>query len=641
MGWFAVLGMALSLSQALAEYKNDKVWDLDPVVISPMRTPIRKSYLTENVSVYTEDDIRERGVGSLEGILREDTGMDVVKTAVLAGPSALFLRGANSGHVRVMLDGVRLYDPISTNSSLDFSHFSLDQIARVEVLKGPQAGLYGSDAIGGVVQLVSRKGNGKPQWDLKSEYGSFHTAEEALDFQASGDRWHLSAGEAYWRSGGISSASGKTGASERDPYERRSYAYRADYDVADSLTVGSIGRYQDGRYELDDSFAPYDDDNFKGLTRQYLATAYADHVLSEVLSHHLQIAYTANQRRNWDDNDPLHAVDYLRDWYYGSTGQFSWQGTATLAEKSVTTFGLDYLKERGQSYSYSLTAFGPSEGIFPKRYADTRGYFVAERFKPFERVVLGANCRLENHSTFGDNEVYKISASYLVPLIETDIQASLGTGFKAPSLYQLYAPANLDPFNYFGGGNPQLKPEKSQSYEIGLAKTFEGRLKISVTYFHNLYKNLIDAVFNPNTFAVEQYQNVGKAESDGLEVPVEFRLSKDLRVEAGFTHLNAVNKDTHEDLLRRAHNRWNTRLFFQATDRLNFYAGLDYVGHRADAGGVMLKSYYLARLGGSYQIHDNAQWYWRIENVFDRNYEEIKNFNTPGTAFYTGVRLVF
>ncbi|OIO38647.1 MAG: hypothetical protein AUJ72_02125 [Candidatus Omnitrophica bacterium CG1_02_46_14] len=643
----SVLTDILDLPFKAAGAAAEPIFNLGKIVITPTRTAEKVESLGSAVSVFTKEELDARGIYTVKDALRKDFSVDVVQSGFSRVPTSLFLRGANSNHTRVMIDGVRVFDPTSPNGAYDLSHLTVDNVRQIEVIKGPQSSLYGSDAIGGVVNVITNKGAGTPRVNIFSEAGSFYTFREGMELAGQLDRFHFSFGASEIDSEGISSAQAKLNNPEKDGYDSQTYSTRLDYELTDSLEVGYIGRATYAHYEYDDEFGVLDDPNLKAWSRQVLSSVVINYTGLENMDQKVQLSLTQNHRRDFDENDTAHPNDYLRDWYYGDTQQADWTGSYRFFEHNTFVAGVNYLKERGAYYRYSVfgpTALDVSESIFPKRYAETTGYFLEYRFNLNDRLTTTLNYRIEDHSTAGTSDTYKIDGLYRFSRVDTAIKASYGTGFKAPTLYQLYAipfPSDFG-FGGFGGGNSQLKPERSKTYEIGIEQPLaNGRLNIGVTYFHNDFTNLIDSILNPDNFYSDQYKNISSAKSEGIEVPLNFHFSDILQITGNYTWLNTENGDTKEPLLRRANNKANLDLNLTLTKQLTMNVDTGYVGHRFSASGVKLKRYSKTDMRLTYQMNSHWDIYLRVENLFNKKYEEVRNYGTPGFGAFAGVRARF
>ena len=636
----------LELPLKASDVATEPIFSLGKMVITPTRTAENTESLGVAISVFANEELDARGICTVKDALRKDFSADVVQSGFSGGQTSLFLRGADSNHTRVMVDGVRVFDPTSPNGAYDLAHLTTDNVRQIEVIKGPQSSLYGSDAIGGVVNIITNKGAGKPRIKIFSEGGSFYTFRERMELAGQLDRFHFSLGASHLDSDGISSAQAKLNNPEKDAYYNQSYSTRLDYDLADSLEVGYIGRYSYSKYSYDQQFAPMDDPNLWAWAQETLHSIVINYSGIDNISQKIQLSMTQNHRRDFNENDTAHPNDYLRDWYYGDTQQADWTGSYRLFEYNTFVAGVNYLKERGAYYRYSVygpTVFDVSESIFPKRYAETAGCFLEYRFNLNDRLTTTLNTRIENHSTAGMSDTYKIDGLYRINGIDTALKASYGTGFKAPTLYQLYAPPfDAGGFGDFGGGNTQLKPEESRTYEIGIEQPLvDKRSKVGVTYFHNDFTNLIDAVTNPITYNTDEYKNISSATSEGIEVPLTLHFSDTLQATGNYTWLNTENGDTKQPLLRRANNKADLDWSFNLTKKLTMNVDTAYVGHRYSSRTVKLKRYSKTDMRLTYHVSPNWDVYFRIENLFNKKYEEVHNYGIQGFSAYGGVEISF
>ncbi len=638
--WLFVVSLMFGLMANSFADKAEEEIDLDKIVVTPTSTEENVSSTGSSVSVLSGKLLERRGIYSVKDALKEDSSIDIIQAGSYGGSASIFLRGANSGQTRMMIDGIRVYDPISPNAAFDPAFLSLDNVDRIEIVKGPQSSLYGSDAIGGVINVITKKGEGSPKISLFEEGGTYDTHREGSEINGAKDKLHFAFSNSHLRSEGLSKASKWYGNSERDSYENLSYALRLDYDFSNALSLGLINRFTYAKYSYDDSGGVGGDDpNRNGWTKQNISSVFLKHKVNDSFEHKLQLSWMGSFRRDLDESDSVDLNEYLRDWYNGQTQQADWQGNYKVSEFDTVVAGFNFLRERGESYYYSVDpVFGTSESVFPKRYAWTKGYFIENKVNFEDKFTSTLAYRLEDHSRFNIHNTFKVDSMYKVDRINTKIKSSFGTGFKAPTLYQLYVPS--DPF--FGGGNTNLSPEKSYSYEAGLEQPFFAeKMDVGLTFFHNNYKNLIDAVYNPNTFIVEQYKNVSKSRSFGYESQLKLYLFKDFKITGNYTWLDTENKETHLELIRRAKNKADLNFDYKLSTKMDFNLDLRYVGSRFDSGNIKLKRYFLVGFATYYDITDNFRLYARVENLLDRRYEEIKGYSTPGASLYAGIKAKF
>lgn len=599
--------------------------DLEKIVVSASRIEEPVGATASSVTVISDKTMQSKGIFAVKDALREANGLDVASSGGPGSTTSVFLRGASAGQTRVMLDGVKIYDPTSTDASYDFAHLNTNNIERIEILKGSQSSLYGSDAMGGVINIITRKGLGKPKILLLSEGGSFYTSREMLEISGQSDKLHFSFGSSRLDSKGFSKAKEKNNNPEDDAYQNSAFSLRLDYDIIPDLTLGLINRYTHTRTELDDydytNDRPSDDSDRLLTNDEGLSSLFLEQKISDFYKHKLQLSFTRNYRRGRDDTD-----EYEREWYDGKTYQLDWQSVLDFSGVDKVITGFNYLREKADTYYYS----SGWESDFPKSTSNIKGVFIENKLNPFDNLFFNATYRIDDHSEFKDYDTYKVELSYLWDKIDTRIRTLYGTGFKSPSLYQLSSP----PTAWGPIGNPNLIPEESQSYEIGFEQGFFKRKFLAdITYFHTHFKNLIDFASGTG------YINLSKARTSGIETSLKVK-KDNLTSKLGYTLLDTENKENGDELLKRAKNKANLEFNWNLVKwDLNFWLG--YVGHRSDYKNKLLKSYTLANLSLNYKINKNLTTFGRIENLFNEKYEETKNYQTAPFSIYGGMKAEF
>jgi vitamin B12 transporter len=352
----------------------------------------------------------------------------------------------------------------------------------------------------------------------------------------------------------------------------------------------------------------------------------------------LAFATTDNERDVKNKKDDQHPFDSERGHYDGQLIKFDWQHNIQLHKTNGLTFGLEYEEEEGKSRYYWESQWGPGESLFPKKTANMKGYYIQDQIKLWDRFFATLGVRIDDHSRFGTETTYRIAPAYLIKETNTKIKGTFGTGFKAPSLYQLFAPP--DPF--FGPvGNKDLKPEKSKGWDFGVEQELlKNRVILGATYFRNDFKDLI--LFE------QGYINIAKAKTEGVELFASAKPIDDLTLRINYTYTDTEDKTTGETLIRRPKNKIGVDLNYHFLKKGNANLGVIYVGRRDDKDfsispprRVKLDQYTLVNLAASYDISKNFQLFGRVENLLDKEYEEAKGFGTPGLSFFGGMKLSF
>jgi vitamin B12 transporter len=610
--------------------------NLEPVVVTATRMETPSSEVASSVTVITSEEIENKQKTTVLEVLRSVPALDVVQQGGAGQQTSVFIRGAKSEHTLIMIDGVELNDPITPGRSYDFAHLTTDNIERIEIIRGPQSTLYGSDAIGGVINIITQKGKGKPAFFVSAEGGSFDTFRESAGGSGGNDLVHYSLGISRLDADGISAASKKDGNREKDGYENTSVSAGFGLTPTENFDVDVTLRHVEAEADVDNGGGiGQDDPNLTAEAKQTFLRTQARLALFDGLwEQTLGFSLSDHERKDHNDTDADHPLDLLRSSYESQLLQFDWQHNLYLNKANTVTFGLEHEKEEGKSDYYSESFYGPYSSKFEKKTARTTGYYFQDQAKWGDVFFITLGVRLDDHSKFGTETTYRIAPVYIVEQTGTRIRATYGTGFKAPSLYQLYSS--------FGDRN--LDPEKSVGWDIGIEQPIlEKRITLSATYFDNDFDDLIDY-----DYATSTYKNVDEAESKGIELAAFFQPVDDLSFRASYTYTDTEDKTTREDLLRRAKNKIGAEVNYRFLERGNVNLGATYVGERDDydlstwpATRIELDSYTLVNLAASFDVTENVRIFARVDNLLDEDYEEVKGYGTPGIAGYAGAKVSF
>lgn len=630
----------LSIPSPLLAEEKEIILETIVVTATRVETPIGE--IASSVTVISSEEIVRKQKPTVLEVLRAIPGLNVVQTGGPGRTTSISIRGANSEHTLVLIDGVEVNDPITVGRSYDFAHLTVDNIERIEILRGPQSTLYGSDAIGGVINIITKKGEGKPKFFLSAEGGSFTTFRETAGLRG-GNKWvHYSLGLSRTDSNGISAARKKNGNYERDDYENTSLSTRVGFTPVENLNIDFLLRYINAKSELDTwvfGVGVVDDPNYFQKSEQIFFKTQAElSLFDKTWNQKLGFAVNDHDRYYKNPKDTQHPFDFERSNYNGGLMKLDWQHHLKLHKTNLLTFGFEFEREEGKSKYYSESIWGPDQSVFPKKTAHTKGYYVQDEVRLWDRLFGTIGIRIDDHSRFGTETTYRIAPVYLIKETNTKIKGTFGTGFKAPSLYQLFAPPTL----WGPIGNKHLKPEKSRGWDAGVEQSFLGdRVILGATFFRNDFKDLIQFE------SLNGYVNVARAKTEGVEFTASGKPMEDLIIQVSYTHMDTENKRTDRDLLRRPKNKLNLDLNYAFLKKGNIHLGMTYVGKRDDmdpatfSRRVNLDGYTLVNLAASYELTKNFQIFGRVENLLDKEYEEVKGYGTPGISFFGGIKLSF
>ncbi|RMD79320.1 MAG: TonB-dependent receptor [Lentisphaerae bacterium] len=597
-------------------------------------TPVKDS--GSSVTVMTGEDLKQRHSPLVLDVLRKVPGLDVVRSGNAGATTYVYIRGAKPEHTLVLIDGVEVNDPISTGRSFDFAHLTTENIERIEIIRGPQSTLYGSDAIGGVINIITRKGKGKPSGYVQGEAGSYGSSRIAIGSSGGDRRLNYSVDVSRFRTAGISSASEDDGNKEKDGYRNTTIASRLEFSPAEAVVFDLSYRYIDGKKDLDNhGGVGGDDPNYtEDIEESFFRSGVKLNLFDDAWEQKLGYGVSVTDRDYRNDPDSAHPNDLLRSRYLGKVFKLDWQHNLYLHETNTLTLGTDIKKEEGYSDYYSESLWGPFRSTFSNRTTRNYGYYVQDQVRIADCWTTTVGGRIDRHSRNGSQSTGRVTSSWRIARTGTRLHGSYGTGFKAPSLYQLYS--------IYGDEN--LHAEKSKSWDAGVEQSLgDDGFSVSATWFHNDFDNMID--FDGG---LSKYVNIARAETEGWELGFTMKWIRNVDLRFAYTWLRSKDKTTGEPLLRRPDNKYSVDLGYHFTTNGNFHLGVQYVGKRDDndystwpATRVELDDYVLVDMGLSYRLSKGCELFAHVNNLFDKEYEEVKGYGTPGRHFTAGVRLSF
>jgi vitamin B12 transporter len=556
------------------------------------------------VTVIRGEEIAASGARWLIDVLQFAPGVSVTRTGPPGTLTEIYLRGAGSGHTLFLIDGVKVNSPTSGSFDLANLQVSADQIDRIEIVRGPQSTLYGSQAIGGVVNVITRRGEGAGTWGVEADGGSYGTGR--LHSWANGQL------AALRYTGAIS----YYGNAEADGYDNVSYNGRVDWEAGGGMRVRGFLRGFDGEVEFDGfSFTdgPIDAPRNVQDTRELYAggaVGYGGERFSTDLE--LSLSDVAS--------DSLTPDDFFTGFFLDSAiYEVDWHNDFVLPAAQQLTAGLEYRREQATIRSVS--------GIGTDSYdeaVDVVGVYLQDRVTPAEWLHLAAGARYEEHSTFGNQLTGRLTASIDAagPL---RVHGSVGSAFKAPTLNDLYFP---------GFSNPDLQPEESVGFDLGVEVAARDA-RAGMTYFHSDITNLIQ--FDA---AAGVPANFGEVLARGVELDGGVVLSASLNLAGNYTFTSSIPDGTGEQLIRRPRHQGGARLSWRPLADLRTWAELRFEAGRFDSGAsgrVELDAFAIVNLAADYRLARRFLLRGRVDNLFDTDYQEVVGFGTAGVSGYLGL----
>lgn len=597
----------------------------DEIVVTATRIPTPELQVASSITVITAAEIEARQLQSLPAILNDVPGLNVVQSGGAGAQTSVFVRGTNSNHTKVLIDGIDVSDPSSPTGLFDFGQLLSQDIDRVEVLRGPQSGLYGSDAIGGVINVTTKSGSGPASGVVRVEGGSFDTFHQSANLSGSSSDFHYAANVEHLHSGATPvTPLDLLAAGERridDYYDNLTASTKLGLDVGENLDLGLVGRYTDSHLRnTGENYATFpgtpDSAQSHSNTYQYYTRAKAHWVLIDgAFDQTLGVAYSDIRSLQLSPDGPPAE-------YAGDRVKIDWQGNVKLSADEILVLGAEHEKD---DINQPISASTSIDSGYAELQSNWDGRF-------FDTV----SARYDANEHFGSKATFRVAPAYLISQTGTKLKVSVGSGFKAPTLSEMFQ--NFPSFGFFG--NPDLKPESSIGYDVGFEQRMSDSLEFGVTYFRNDIKNLITATLT-------SYVNIGRAVTQGAESFVAYQPFQTLKLRADYTFTQADDEILDQELLRRPKHKASAMAEWQVATRLSVAASARYVGRWIDGN----RDFSIPRLSaGSYTVADVAIRYdltprlalsGRVDNLGGRHYENPVGFLAPGRGAYAGVNATF
>ena len=607
---------------------------LPEIVVSATMVPTASQAVGSAVTVITAEEIERKQVRVLSDVLREVPGLAVNRSGTVGTLTQVRIRGAEGNHTLVIIDGIEVNDP-SGGSEFDFGQLRAADIERVEVLRGPQSALYGSDAVGGVINIVTKRGRGPAELGISAEGGSFATGMGSVSLRGGADKYHYSIGVTGYRTAGISIAPEDDGNTELDGNENATMNFKVGVTPLDNLSIDLFGRYVKDSTETDNQ------PSVAGIIKTVDAGNQTDTIQRSggVLATYGLFdgawvqsfggaVHTDRADTRTNGIETFHADGDKWRFHYKSDLSFD---TPDIAE---ARHGLTFLAEREDETQFTKSNFSTSD-----RDITNYGYVGEYRVSLWDRLHLTGGIRYDDNDIFNDKRTYRMTAAYVHHETGTRLHGSYGTGAKNPTLSELFGSTATYT------GNPNLRPETSRGWDAGVEQGFLGdRLIADLTYFNNRITDLISGSGNTSV-------NLdGITKIQGVELSVAANLGHGLSLKGQYTYTDGQDANRKE-LVRRAKHIASMNLAYAFLDgKAKVDLGVDFNGvqrdtefsnNYANSRSIKLDEFFLVNIAGSYEIKDGVELFARVENLFDQQYQEVLFYDEPGIAAYFGIRTRF
>jgi len=636
----------LCLWVGIATASEEDAEELEPLVVTASRTAVPLARAGSSITLISRQEIEQRHAQFVIDLLREVPGVAVSRSGGVGQFAQARLRGAEANQTLILIDGIEANDP-GLGSEFDFADLLAFDVESIEVIRGPQSSLWGSDALAGVISITTRRAEHPLRLTGHAGGGSFGTFRGGGSLERKSQKYHLAVFGTHYQSDGINVAEH---GDEDDGYTNGTVSLRGGVDPLPGLSIEAVGRHTDGRSEFDPTpfplFRPADGDREREVEQNYGRVQATLDLFEGGWQHRLGAAITDTDNDNFEDgveetstNGEKFKIDYQTSVFFE---------TAVLAD-AVHTLTFAFEHEREEFVQRGTPSFFGD----PNQDQDTTniGYVGEYRLEVWDQVFLSGAVRQEDNDLFEDATTYRATVAYVHPSWSTKLHGSYGTGVKNPSFTERFG---FTPDTFFG--NPNLAPEKSEGWEIGIEQPFfRGRLTAGATYFDEQLEEEINGFFfDPALGPFGGFTPVntdGESERQGVEMILTAIPLEGFSLKGAYTYTDSTQPDevTGQDVreIRRPEHvaslAGNYRFL---ADRANINLTVEYTGEQIDndfstvpATRVTLDHYTLVNLAMSYALHEKVRVFGRVENLLDEDYQDVFGFETPGIGGLLGLEV--
>jgi vitamin B12 transporter len=602
----SLLALGVNGASAGALYDSG---DVENMTVMGTRIPTPINQEGRSVSIITGDEIELKQQRFLYEALRSVPGVQITRSGSFGSLASVSIRGLEADQTLVVQDGIVLNNPGSFDNSFNFANFDTSDIERIEVIRGAQSTIYGSDAIGGVINIITKGGEGDLGASGFVEGGSFATFRGAATVKGGSEKVSGRATVSATTSDGYSTADAANGNTEDDGYDNITFSARGKVKPGEDVRIDLTARYQDSENDFD-GFAfgvgPVDGDQVAKTEEMAIGGAITWDMLPDLLSHRASITYSRIDQINLDGG--LTTFDSV-----GERTSYEYQATVKPIDNVTLVAGAEYDDQQART----AVGFGGNQEITTKS-----GYGLLQ-VAPHERVTLTGGVRYDKSSDFGSETTFNAAGAFDVPVLEAILRASYSEGFRAPTAAEL-------------GFNPDLFAETSKGWDVGLERSFlDNRLTLGLTYFDQKVDNLI--AFDLAQFT---FMNIQKFSSRGVEVSAGLEIDPTFSVGVAYTYLDAFNVSTDLPAGNQPDNKVTVDATWKPVSRLTLSGSFTFNGKEPTSSGP-LDSYTLVNLRGEYALTEALDVTVRVDNAFDENYQDNFGYGTAPLSAYVGLRADF
>ncbi|MCB0392037.1 MAG: TonB-dependent receptor [Bdellovibrionales bacterium] len=576
---------------------------------------------SRSTTILSAKHLSKPGLQTVADALRTIPGVEVIRQGTVGQTTSVFIRGARSEDTLVLIDGIVVNDAISPANGFDFSNLSLTNVSQIEVYKGPQSVEFGAGSLGGVINIITKEGSGAPTLNYKLETSSYATNSATVGSSGSYKNIDYAIGASSLKTDGYSSAAKKYGNYEKDGAHISSFSAKTSYNATPLSKLSFVARYTNAQADIDNKGGSGGDDPNNTTKTKHITAGLSGYrrFLNQQLKSSFGFYYAKTDRNGQNQADSLNATQ-TSDSFSSENKIFLLNEEFLLGELHTLRGGVSLREESGNS----LSDFNGTPTVFAKKNQSVYGANLTYLYEsPTWFFDIGT--RSDYSSTIGSIQSYRASAGRFFIETETKFYLTYGTGYKLPSLYQLYSVF----------GDSHIKKEISDTFDFTIEQSFNKHIHSNISIFKNNYKDLIDF----DTVS-SKYFNISKAKSRGIELQITAQITQPLSLIGNYIYLDTEDS-LGKPLLRRPTQSFGVSAELKRNSIKSFIA-YRFRGERKDIDPSIFErmenhSYDLVNIGGEYALNRHIHIFSKIENLFNKQYEEVKGYGTAGLSYFFGI----
>ena len=611
-------------------------YNYEETLVTASLIPITESDSASSITIITADDIDSLAIANISDLLRDLAGFAVSRSGVLGAQTQIRVRGSEANHILVLIDGIEANNS-AQNDEFNWGNISASDIERIEVIRGPQSSMFGSDAMSGIINIITKTSKEKKEVQVFTEYGSFNTKNNGFNLGIKNKKFNARLGINDLSTDGENISREGT---EDDGYEIRSININAELVPSKNLNIKIIGhkRFGINEYDSDIDFDQLvDDQNNHAQFNSSTSGLKIDYINNKIKNLKHSLFFSKSENKNEDYKDSIvqnfttsskDQIKFLSSYFWENLSQRS----SLLLEHEKEEFN-----QNGIVYDYGIYGiFDPNQ----QRKKSSRSIAAEHRGILNENISYAVSTRYDKNSQFEDGNTSKFELSYTFSN-NNRIRSAYGSAIKNPTF--------TERFGYYTNfiGNPDLEPEQSKNFELGIDFYLNNTYLFSGTLFKSKLENEIDGnIVDPNTSLYTAKNIDGLSKRQGIELSSNISLNENLELKASYTYIDSIQfkENRYIDEVRRPRHAASATILWKSNKSSTFNLNFRYSGKKIDVlypGYVMMPSYTVLNFGGKFLLSDKLSLIFSLKNILDKSYEEIYGYSALGFSAGIGIRYKF